>query len=360
MAYRQYTECEDAKDYSDLSFTVIGLLNIIGFLGTGTIVAIIVAAITGGPASLLIAISTFALTLAYLRWWLYGRLICLGGERCVIGMVRGLNHADPIFWGKAGDDDLSMNVMLAPGPSAFRKDFGTPKVPGPPPPVSDYQNALQGEMVSPQQSILDIGRGYVTDEGHSPYVTGLHTEFEGSGIYNLMIWVGIVLALLVAALAVMLLAGPAGGWLVTLLILLAIFFGGVGILTGPLAGEGAAGAGHQTDVDASLAELAVGDVVVVKGEWVYDSLHHGWNEIHPIRDCQIIGKGMTIGGPWLTDIGDGLGLDTEKKVKAALTRWCGLLDDGRAAEESGSRDNPANDWILHPLVDGCKEPSIIL
>jgi hypothetical protein len=359
MAYRQYTECEDPQDYSDLSFTVIGLLNIIGFLVGGTIVAVIVAAVTGGPVALVIAITTFALALSYLRWWLYGRLICLGGEQCLIGMVRGLSPADPIFWKKSGDDDFSMNIMLAPGPTAFRTDFAKLNLPGTPPPVSDYQNALQGELVSPQQSIHDIGRGYVSDEDHLKYMTGLHCEFEGSGIYNLMIWVGIVLALLVAALALQLALGP-GGWLVSLLIMLAIFFGGVAILTGPLAGPLAAGAGHPTDVDASLAELAAGYVVVVKGEWVYDSLHHGWNEIHPIRDCQIIGKGMTIGGPWLTDIGDGLGLDTEDKVKAALTRWCGMLDDGRAAEESGSRDNPANDWILHPLVDGCKEPPVIL
>jgi hypothetical protein len=29
-------------------------------------------------------------------------------------------------------------------------------------------------------------------------------------------------------------------------------------------------------------------MVVVKGKWVYDSLHYGWNEIHPVRACQII------------------------------------------------------------------------
>jgi hypothetical protein len=354
MAYRQYTQCEDPKDYIDLSFTAIGWRNIFSLLAGGAFVAFFIAAFIGGPGPLMAAVILFALALAYLHWWLNGRLICLGGERCLIGMVRSLSAANPLE--KAGDDDFSMNVMLAPGPTGFRTDFGPDGLP--PPPVSDYQNALQGELVSPQPSIHDIGRGYVSDEDHLKYMTGLHCEFEGSGIYNLMIWTGIVLALLVAALAVELL-GPVG-WLVKLLIMLAIFFGGTGILTGPLAGPLAAGAGHPTDIDESLATLAKGDIVVVKGVWVYDSLHHGWNEIHPIRDCCIIAKGMTIGGAWPADIGDGLGLDTGPKVQAALDRWCRMLDDARDCEEGGSREDPANDWILHPLVDGCKEPIIIL
>ena len=69
---------------------------------------------------------------------------------------------------------------------------------------------------------------------------------------------------------------------------------------------------------------------------------------------------MTIGGPWPTDIGDNLGLDTDDKVKAAIDRWCRMLDDARDCEEHGSREDPANGWTLHPLVDGCKEPIIIL
>jgi hypothetical protein len=31
-------------------------------------------------------------------------------------------------------------------------------------------------------------------------------------------------------------------------------------------------------------------VVVVKGVWIYDSLHDGWNEIHAVQACQIIGR----------------------------------------------------------------------
>jgi hypothetical protein len=349
MAYRQYTKCEQPGDYVDLSFTAIGFRNIFTMLFGGVFVAFIIWAFVAGPGGLLLAIALVASAVAYLYWWLNGRLICLNDEPCLIGMVRSLSPANPAPWGKMGDDDFSMNVMLAPAPTAFRTDFIKDNLP--PPPVSEYQNALQGKFVSPQPPILAIGRTYVDDEDHLKYMTGLHCEFEGSGIHNLLIWAGIVLALLIAALAVQL-AAPGLGWLVTLLVLLAIFFGGTGLLTGPFAGPLAAGAGHPTDIDEDLKTLARGDIVVLKGDWIYDSLHHGWNEIHPIKDCCIIAKvaeGWKFGSPWPAGFG------TATEVQAKLDHWCAMLDDARDCEEGGSRDNPANGWIIHPLIDGCRD-----
>ena len=55
--------------------------------------------------------------------------------------------------------------------------------------------------------------------------------------------------------------------------------------------------GNPSDVNPNIssihpAEVPDGngaDVLVVKGTWVYDSAHEGWNEIHPIKQCQKVG-----------------------------------------------------------------------
>ena len=160
MAYRQYTQCVKPSDYSELSFNTIGILNIIAMVFSGAFFAFILAAVAGGPVGLSIAIGVMVAVVAYLHWWLNGRLICLNDQPCLIGMVRGLHAADPKPWppGKAGDDDFSMNVLLAPGPTGFRKDFRINNLPVPP--VSEYQDALAGKYgLAEQTTILAIFRG---------------------------------------------------------------------------------------------------------------------------------------------------------------------------------------------------------
>lgn len=360
MARHEFTTCVDADDFVNFGFNAIGLRNIFAVIASGGVGSWLIAVFLGGPGGLIFAVFMLTSLVAYLHWWLHGRLICLGGERCMIGMVRSLSAADPAPWGKAGDNDFSINLLLAPGPTALRSDFSPDSnieaLRGPPPPVAEYQSALQGELLSEQPAVAQAGRGYVSDQGHEKYLTALHSEFEGNGIHNLLIWAQMVLALLIAALGLYFIPGL--GWLVSLLIYLAIFLGASGALIQLGPGPGAAGAGDPSRTEPVLASLAQGDIVVTKGVWVYDSLHGGWNEQHPIRDCVVIGH-TSIGGPWL-DAHAGLELDTPAKVQAALDHWCSMLDNRDDALEGGNQDDPANDWILHPAVDGCAESVVIL
>ena len=73
------------------------------------------------------------------------------------------------------------------------------------------------------------------------------------------------------------------GLLIILAIILSLF-----AASDRLTPPAAPGAGDPRDIDPSLGEMRSGDIVIVKGEWIYD-LHHGWNEIHPVLDCCILG-----------------------------------------------------------------------
>ena len=101
--------------------------------------------------------------------------------------------------------------------------------------------------------------------------------------------------------------------------------------------------GSPTDVNSELDELhSYRDVLVVKGTWVYDSAHTGWNEIHPIKQCQRIdnsGGGLT---GWPSDI------------EARAKRWCAALDDAQTNATTTAQALPENQWVIHPVIDGCR------
>jgi hypothetical protein len=146
-------------------------------------------------------------------------------------------------------------------------------------------------------------------------VQALHFEFEGSGIKDVLEWASAILALLVAALAVLLLLGPYGAILSVILWIIAAILtaiGGVTTLFDPL------DPGDPTDVDQSLASLKKGDIVVVKGNWTYDSLHIGWNEIHAVHDCMIVNEIATDADGNRVSASRGVSTDPEAGIRSTL------------------------------------------
>jgi hypothetical protein len=341
MAHRQFTSCVRPIFYIDF-LNPLGVVAGSAYLWFGALIAGIVAGLiyAFNVVAIPILIGLVLLVIAFLTWWLHGRLICLGGVRCAIGAVRSVGDPQPTS--KGGDDDATLNVYLAPGPTNLKSDKEV------------YWNTLQGELLKEQSQVLQIGRGYVREGKNLKYVQSLHCEFEGSGIRNVLIWANVILALLVAALLVMTLVPPPVGPILGLIlrILAAVLsVGALGIqFFGPL------NPGDPTDVNPDLNKsvLVPGALVVVKGDWIYDSLHQGWNEIHAVHACQIISEvRLNEDGSWPADIGGGKGLDTPEKVKALVDEWCLAVDQADEAEEGGSRDNPEHDWVVHPYVDGC-------
>jgi hypothetical protein len=235
-----------------------------------------------------------------------------------------------------------MNIFLAPGPLDYEES------------KEQYWQEPQGHLVAENAAVLGIGRGYVQNGHNLNYLKTLHCEFEGDGIRGLLDNAYIVLAFLLAGLVV------SGLWIFSL------FFALFAILSGIFLPEpGELGSGNPLDVDPFLGFLSHGDVVIVKGEWVYDSLHGGWNEIHPVRNCQVIGH-LDDGQDWrnfkFTDLATGteFKLDTRENVETFRKFWCDALDGAKVAEDGGNRDDPQHDWGIHPSIDGCKGPIIIL
>jgi hypothetical protein len=342
MAFKQYTSCVSPGNYVDLGFNPVGISQTILLVLTFGFIAFAVLAIAGGPVAIVAAIALVSAIIVYLNWWLFGRLICLGDDprNCaIIGMV--VNHGPSNPLDKAGDNDYTMNILLAPGPTDYNED------------KSVYWLPPQGHLVAENAAILSIGRGYVQDGSNLKYVKSLHCEFEGDGIRSLLDAAYGVLAMLLAALAV------PGLWIVAIIIALLV------IINKIFGSPGAPGSGNPLDIDPSLGTLTGRDLVVVKGEWVYDSLHGGWNEIHPVRDCQIIGHledGQEFKDFSFTDLSTNtvFTLDTVEHVEIFREFWCGALKGAEGAEDGGNRDNPEHDWGIHPAVDGCKKPDIIL
>jgi hypothetical protein len=361
MGYRQYTSCVKPIHFGpDLSFTHSSWSSytaVTAFIGL--IVAGVAASINVYAA--VITIGLLVILITFLIWWLHGRLICLGGQECVIGVHLGGPTVQPSK--KAGDDDASINIVLAPGPTAIAesKVDDIPK--------EDYWSGVQGYLIKEQASVQQIGRDYVQDEKHvRNYMKRLHCEFEGSGIRNVLAWASVVLALLVAAVTLLLtLPYPANIIVYVILLILAglisLFAGLSAFDVGPFHPMNP---GDPGDVNPNLGTLVRGDILFLKGDWIYDSLHTGWNEIHAVHaGSKICNARMEVikdaDGhdvefmPWPSDIGMGLGLDTPERVKEAVAVWCEAQKCAEDAEEGGSRDNPAHNWIIHPLIDGCQE-----
>lgn len=127
--------------------------------------------------------------------------------------------------------------------------------------------------------------------------------------------------------------------------------------------------GDYHDALTGSGDLSIGDLVVVKGRWVYDAGHKGHNEIHAVATIQKIPD--TKDSPAEPPAGAPPG-DFERFYKD----WCGLASEVPPDHEPGQRpagmttaqtivydsqQKPENQYRFHPDVDGCapEHPPVI-
>jgi hypothetical protein len=105
QTYNEYTTCVQPANYSG------------PFLGSSGFWGALAASIVAGFFDPAAGIMGFAITgILYCRWWLYGRLVCLGGNQCFIGLALECDTAaDQSGMGKL-DTDYSIKLLPAPSP----------------------------------------------------------------------------------------------------------------------------------------------------------------------------------------------------------------------------------------------------
>lgn len=368
MSYKQYTHCTPTSKFNPVNVKPIAQGLIYG--GLGAMIAGIIAQalipyygiyfVLGGGGLLLAAIIT---TFEYL---LGGKLICLGGDKLAIGSVLTVEQPGS----KNGiieniDDDLSINILLCPyhevkfdpDPTINFMATNLPDIdksdPHPPPNSIHFQDYLVYEQTASKQHGPEVVyTGYESGEFH--FKPNLHIELEGARISNmytafLAAWAILVLAALAAAAAM---AVPGIGWLLAILIMLfgAIVAGGIAAITYVASSDGS-----TDDVDPSIGELHVGDMLIAYGTWTYDAGHNydkkaGWNELHPVKflSKRNLLKRDAEGYPYKIPTNSCLdakeATEWQKKIEEALN-----MPDLRGAEGTNSLIGSK----YHPLIDGC-------
>ena len=219
--------------------------------------AISLAAIAGAFA----AAGAAAAIIAYCHWWLYNRLVCLGGDRCAIGMLLTVEPPEKKSGLDRFDTDYSINLVLAPTrPGADR---------------ATVESSLQGELIKEQAATKNEGMkfvGYETRQwANYAMTTVLHCEFEGGGVKTL--YDAAQAALAVAAVGAAFCFIPIIGWVVCAIagVVAAIIL--IAAIIAALNDKG-----DPSHVNPDLGELHTNDftgigadLLVVSGTWVYDS-----------------------------------------------------------------------------------------
>ncbi|MHB8690707.1 MAG: hypothetical protein ACYDHH_05630 [Solirubrobacteraceae bacterium] len=219
-------------------------------------------------------------------WWLEDRLLSLGAQDvCAIGLLLSAELPLPRVGVDALDTDNTLNVVLAPG--LIGQDQET------------AASLAQGGLVAETGRVAAAGlpfQGHLSIRKPGDVSTAvLHCEFEGAGMAYLA--EGLLVALPLA-LAEPVLCGIRGvSWVIPAVVaILAAGIGVVAIVRGIRDDRYAVGKAGNSGVFQSGDQTGIGaDIVFVKGAWIYDSAHLGWNEIHPIKHCQRIG---TWNGSW--------------------------------------------------------------
>jgi hypothetical protein len=327
---------------------------VLGILSGALIVADILAAIIGGSLVPGLGLVAAALLIAAI-WELCaylsgGKLVCLSDDSCTIGRIMELI---PVGSDKSGfeklDDDFTMNTLPSPhSPVELLSEMT----------VTDSN---QGKFLNAQTPTTDIGLPFagvsVKFDNIDHDTDVFHVEVKGCRVKDVCdAWKAMAVA---SAVVGAICSIPIIGWIACAIAAL-IWLIVTAIATA--ATWAGAHAGDINDVyDPAAGELTAadpktgdgGDVILVRGDWVYDAGHSGWNEIQPIRLVLKLTGVVDAKYQGMAKADSTLVSEFKKEV---LDPWCFHVGEASSPLTIAAQQDPANSWQIHPSIDGCETP----
>lgn len=350
----KHFKCVGTDQYVGLTSTIaLGILS-------GTMILIdIVAAIFAGaaiPGLGVVAGVLFVAAVFELCAFLHGgKLICIQDDACTIGR---LMEVIPVGQDKSGfermDDDFTMNILPTPHSPVEE--------------VDELRNVgldpHQGPFLVEQPQSANHGLGFsgtsvkFEDIPHDTEV--FHVEVKGCRVHDVCAVMKTLSfgAPIVGAICSIPLIGwiacaiAAAIWLAITAAAMAIAWAATHV--GDINDVYDPAAGTLTPADEKTGEG--GDVILVRGDWVYDAGHTGWNEIQPIRHVQ---KLTEVIDPRFRGIGKADAALVADFKKEVLDPWCFRVQEGTDLGVKDAQDEPQNQWHIHPLIDGCTPEPVI-
>ena len=306
---KQYTKCIPASDVRSWGLHVLAGVTVSSVVG-----AIIGAGMAAVPGAVAVALIFAPLggIVAFCDWFFNYRLVCITPDEVAVGTV---NQTDIWF-----DGDYTFDMILSPHVAGET--------------IGELQAGLQGFLMRDHYPAL----GYEPEKA-APTASGtpvMHNEIEGNRMKAFCIGATVGAAIGVPA-GVATFAACCAVLCWTLIGALVCIIAGA-IVAAASTGIGA-GIGYAVGGEASPSEagenrsISKGDCIVVRGRFIYDGGHEGWNEIHAIQ--RVIKLDTT----------DCEGLDKD--------RLDDITDLIREADDIGTREEQlkeSNRYLLHRTV----------
>jgi len=345
----QFYKCVTPAAFKPLT-SVIALGIIAGVL---IIVDILAAIISGAAVPGLGVVAGILLIAAIFELCAFlsgGKMVCLGDDSCTIGRIMQII---PVGQDKSGfekiDDDFTMNTLPSPhSPVELLAEM-------------TMTDPNQGPFLEAQAATTGIGlpfAGVSVQFEDIPHDTEVfHVEVKGCRVHDVcIVWKILSFgAPIVGAICSI----PLIGWLICAIAAL------IWLLITAIATAIAWAATHSGDIndvyDPASGELtaadpktgAGGDVILTRGDWVYDAGHSGWNEIQPVRFVQKLTGVVDAKYQSMAKADATLVAQFKKEV---LDVWCFHVGEASSPLTIAGQQDPINTWHIHPSIDGCEKP----